>query len=174
MGSSKVLLITIVVNEQETYTLWKEEKTNVDEIKQHIENLKKVESVSKEYNFQQVLLEVLKQKHVTQADAEIIEVTAISKEEYLFVIYIKSLKTRYVTKGSFNPKTKSVNIKKIEEVFHPKLQDIKEPEKPQVKIVTKENIGSSTDAKEVFDYLYKVRPSFRQTQVEAIQVEQTE
>lgn len=30
VGNSKVLLITIVVNEQETYTLWKEEKTNVE------------------------------------------------------------------------------------------------------------------------------------------------
>lgn len=33
IGELKVFLISIVVSEEDTYTLWKEEKTNVDEIK---------------------------------------------------------------------------------------------------------------------------------------------
>ena len=33
IGGQKVVLISIIVAEEDTYTLWKEEKTNVDEIK---------------------------------------------------------------------------------------------------------------------------------------------
>jgi hypothetical protein len=32
----------------------------------------------------------------------------------------------------------------MEEVFHPKLQDIKVPEKPETKIIEKSSISSST------------------------------
>lgn len=32
-------------------------------------------------------------------------------------------------------------------------------------------MASNPEAKEVFDYLYKVRPSFRQTQVDAVKIE---
>lgn len=99
-----------------------------------------------------------------------VNITAITKEEYLFVIYVKSLRIRYVVRGSYNSKTQSVTIKKIEEVFHPKLQEIKEPEKPITKVIEKSAISSNSEAKEVFDYLYKVRPSFRQTQVEAVKI----
>lgn len=59
----------------------------------------------------------------------------------------------------------------MEEVFHPKLQEIKTPEKPDTKVIEKASVASNPEAKEVFDYLYKVRPSFRQTQVDAVKIE---
>jgi hypothetical protein len=102
---------------------------------------------------------------------DIVNITALSKEEYVFVIYIKSLKIRYTIRGAYNTKTQTVTIKKMDEVFHPKLQEMKEPEMPQTKILEKGAISSNSEAKEVFDYLYKVRPSFRQTQVDAVKIE---
>ena len=41
------------------YVLWKEEKTNVEEVKVYLETLKTVESVQNEYNFKQVFKQVL-------------------------------------------------------------------------------------------------------------------
>jgi hypothetical protein len=58
----------------------------------------------------------------------------------------------------------------MEEVFHPKLQQMKEPEKPEIKVLDKKLVSSNSEAKEAFDYLYKVRPTFRQTQVELVKI----
>jgi hypothetical protein len=114
---------------------------------------------------------VLTANSFNRNDVDIVNITALSKEEYVFVIYIKSLKIRYTIRGAYNTKTQTVTIKKMDEVFHPKLQEMKEPEMPQTKILEKGAISSNSEAKEVFDYLYKVRPSFRQTQVDAVKIE---
>lgn len=171
IGGQKVVLISIIVAEEDTYTLWKEEKTNVDEIKQYISTLKQIEVISKEPSFVAVYNEVLAQRQFTASDVDILEITQISKEEYVFTIYVRSLRIRFVIRGSYNFKTKTTNIKKIEEVISTKLQEIKVPEKAEIKIIDKASISSNTEAKEVFDYMYKVRPSFRQTQVETVQIE---
>lgn len=98
-------------------------------------------------------------------------ITLIAKEEYVFVIYVRTLRIRYVVRAAYSSKTQTVTIKKMEEVFHPKLQQMKEPERPQTKVLDKKAVSSSSEAKEAFDYLYKVRPSFRQTAVEAVKIE---
>ena len=59
---------------------------------------------------------------------DILEITQLSKEEYVFTIYVRSLRIRFVIRGSFNSKTKTTNIKKIEEVISTKLQEIRVPE----------------------------------------------
>lgn len=127
IGGQKVVLISIVVTEEDTYTLWKEEKTNVDEIKEYITNLKQIEVVSKEANFIAVFNEILTQKQITASDVDILEITQVSKEEYIFTIYVISLRIRFVIRGAYNPKSKTTNIKKIEEVISAKLQEIKVP-----------------------------------------------
>ncbi len=171
IGGQKVVLISIVVAEEDTYTLWKEEKTNVDEIKEYISTLKQIEVVSRDPSFIAVYNEVLTQRQLTASDVDILEITQLSKEEYVFTIYVRSLRIRFVIRGSFNSKTKTTNIKKIEEVISTKLQEIRLPENAEVKIIDKASISSNTEAKEVFDYMYKVRPSFRQTQVETVKIE---
>lgn len=171
IGGQKVVLISIVVAEEETYTLWKEEKTNVGEIKEYISSLKQIEVISKDPSFVAVYNEILTQRQFTASDVDILEITQVSKEEYIFTIYVRSLRIRFVIRGSYNLKTRTTNIKKIEEVISTKLQEIKVPEKAEVKIIDKASISSNTEAKEVFDYMYKVRPSFRQTQVETVKIE---
>jgi hypothetical protein len=49
---------------------------------------------------------------------------------------------------------------------------MKEPEQPKIKLIPKEALSKSVEAKEVFDYLYKIQPTFRQNLVETLQVEQ--
>lgn len=171
VGGEKASIISIVVGPEEVYTLWKEEKSNGEEIKEYIESLKHIETLSKEPNFQAVLAEVITANGFNKNDVDVVNITAITKEEYVFVVYIKSLKIRYVIRGAYSVKTKTVTIKKMEEVFHPKLQEMIEPEKPQTKVLEKSAIASNSEVKEVFDYIYKVRPSFRQTQVEAVKIE---
>lgn len=127
IGELKVFLISIVVSEEDTYTLWKEEKTNVDEIKQYITTLKQIEVVSKDPNFVAVYNEVLSQRQLTASDVDILEITQLSKEEFIFTIYVRSLRIRFVIRGSFNSKTKTTIIKKIQEVISAKLQEIKVP-----------------------------------------------
>lgn len=56
VGASKVLLITLVVIDDDIYTLWMEEKTNVEQIKTHLETIKKTETVTKEVGFQELLI----------------------------------------------------------------------------------------------------------------------
>lgn len=171
VGGDKAVVVAIVVAGEETYTLWKEEKQDAEEIKQHIDNLKQVELLSKEPAFQAVLTEAVTSKAFAKEDVDVVNITLINKEEYIFVIYIRTIRLRYVVRAAYNTKTQTVTIKKMEEVFHPKLQQMKEPERPQTKILDKQAVASSSEAKEVFDYLYKVRPSFRQTAVEAVKVE---
>lgn len=62
----------------------------------------------------------------------------------------------------------------MDEIVSNKLKEIIEPEAPVVRIITKEAMVKNVEAKEVFDYLYKVRPSFRQNMVENIKVEEGE
>lgn len=42
VGPTKAVIMTIVVGEEDTYTLWKEEKTNVEEITEYVNNLKQI------------------------------------------------------------------------------------------------------------------------------------
>lgn len=60
----------------------------------------------------------------------------------------------------------------MEEVFSTKLQDIKEPEPQETKVITKEQLSNSVEAKEIFDYLYKIQPTFRQNLVENVKIEE--
>lgn len=127
----KVLLISAMINEQyESYVLWKEEKTNVQEVKSYIENLKKVEEIKKEYNFKQVFNNILADKKYKQNDVEIISITPVSQEEYIFIIYHIIYKIRFRFRGFYSVKNKKVTIEEAEEVFSTKLQEIKEPEAP--------------------------------------------
>ena len=48
---------------------------------------------------------------------------------------------------------------------------MKEPEQPKIKVITKESLTKNVEAREVFDYLYKVQPTFRQNLVQNIKVE---
>ena len=50
---------------------------------------------------------------------------------------------------------------------------MKEPEQPKIKVITKESLTKNVEAKEVFDYLYKVQPTFRQNLVQNIKVEES-
>ena len=50
---------------------------------------------------------------------------------------------------------------------------MKEPEQPKIKVITKESLTKNVEAKEVFDYLYKVQPTFRQNLVQSIKVEES-
>jgi hypothetical protein len=61
-----------------------------------------------------VLSEVLTEKQLNRNDVELVNITAVSKEEYIFVVFIKSQKIRYVIRAAYNSKTQSVSIKKIE------------------------------------------------------------
>lgn len=56
VGGEKAVVIAIVVGGEgeETYTLWKDQKDNGEEVRQHVETLKYIETVSKEPNFQAV------------------------------------------------------------------------------------------------------------------------
>lgn len=171
----KVLLISAMINEQyESYVLWKEEKTNVQEVKSYIENLKKVEEIKKEYNFKQVFNNILADKKYKQNDVEIISITPVSQEEYIFIIYHIIYKIRFRFRGFYSVKNKKVTIEEAEEVFSTKLQEIKEPEAPQTRVIAKQSLSKSVEAKEVFDYLYKIQPSFRQNLVQNIKVEETD
>jgi len=97
------------------------------EIRNYVENIKRVEAISREPNFQEVLASTLRQKNIDRDDVHIVEATAISRDDYLFTFSIKSTKTRVKVRGSFNEKTKSVTIKRYEDVVNPSLQSIKEP-----------------------------------------------
>ena len=51
---------------------------------------------------------------------------------------------------------------------------MKLPEQPEVHVITKEKVSSSNEVKEVTEYLYKVRPSFKETSIETVKIEKTE
>ena len=172
---NKALVVTVMVSEQhKPYILWKEEKTNVEEVKVYLENRKQVETIKNEYNFKQVYQEALVSQNFNTNEVEIMEIQPISQTEYEFIIYNKVKKFRYRVKGAYSTQTKTVKIEKIEEIFSEKLQEIKKPEEPVVRVITKESISKNVETKEVFDYLYKVQPSFRQTQVESVKIEESE
>lgn len=131
-----------------------------------------MESITKEYNFKQVLSEVLKEKNYKETEVEVVEATPVSQEEYAFVIYHRVYKIRFSIKGKYSIKTKKVTLDQVEEVFSEKLTEMKEPEQTKTKVIVKESLSKSVEAKEVFDYLYKIQPTFRQNLVETIQVEE--
>jgi len=169
---AKGLLIQIMVNEAgEPYVLWKEEKPNVAEIIEAVDSLKKIDTLSKQESFQQVFAQVLTTQGFDTTEVQILDINAISQSEYLFIIYHRILKLRYKAQASYNVKTGVVSVKKIEEVYSLKLQELKYPEPMTTKVITKELLTKSVEAKEVFDYLYKLRPSFRQSLVENIKLE---
>lgn len=167
----KVLLVSAMISEEhEPYVLYKEEKTNVEEVKVYIDNLKNIESVKKEYNFIQVLQALLKEKNFKEQEVEIVSVTRVSQTEYIFIIYHRRYKYRYRVRGSYDTKTREAKISKIEEVFSEKLQKISEPEQPTIRVIPKESLTKNVEAKEVFDYLYKIQPTFRQNLVESVKI----
>jgi hypothetical protein len=136
---AKALLVQLMVNQDgsDTYIVWKEEKENVADIKEAVESLKKIDTISKEENFKQVFTEVLTTKGFDSKDTQILDITPISQSEYVFVIYHRILRLRFRAHASFNVKIGSVTIKKVEEVYSKRLQELKEPEPMTVKVITK-------------------------------------
>ena len=118
----------MINEENQPYVLWKEEKTNVEEVKVFVENLKRVESIKKEYNFRQILIYILNQRQWKEADIEVLEITPVSQFSYIFIIYHRIYRFRFRINANYNIQTKKVTVEKTEEVFSTKLQDIKEPE----------------------------------------------
>ena len=51
-----------------------------------------------------------------------VNITLIAKDEYSFVIYVRTLRIRYVIRAAYSSKTKTVTIKNMQEVLDPKLQ----------------------------------------------------
>lgn len=74
----------------------------------YIESLKKIEQVKKEYNFREVLKFVLSEKQYNEADVEIVEITPVSQEEYIFIIYHRRYRYRFRIRGRYDTTTKSV------------------------------------------------------------------
>lgn len=128
--------------------------------------------MSKEFNFRQVFTEVLAEKKYKESDVEIVDITPVSQEEYIFIIYHKIYRIRFRIKGFYSVKNSKTTVENVEEVFSTKLQDIKEPEPQETKVITKEQLSNSVEAKEIFDYLYKIQPTFRQNLVENVKVEE--
>lgn len=134
---TKVLLVTIMMSQDGPYILWKQERTNVQEVKEYIDNLKKVESVTKEYNFKQVLSAVLAEKKYKENEIEVVEATPISQEEYIFIIYHRVYRIRFRIRGRYSVKMNKVSLDQVEEVFSEKLTEMKEPEQPKTKVIAK-------------------------------------
>lgn len=128
--------------------------------------------MSKEFNFRQVFTEVLAEKKYKESDVEIVDITPVSQEEYIFIIYHRIYRIRFRIKGFYSVKNSKTTVENVEEVFSTKLQDIKEPEPQETKVITKEQLSNSVEAKEIFDYLYKIQPTFRQNLVENVKVEE--
>ena len=164
----------MVSENQEPYVLVQEEKNNVEEVEAYLETLKTVESIKKEYNFQQVFAQVLAENKYSANEVEVLEITPVSQEKYIFIIYHITLRCRFRIVGWYSSQEKKVVIQEVEKVFSEELKDIKVPEEPEVRIITKESITKNVEAKEVFDYLYKVQPTFRQVNVENIKIEESQ
>jgi hypothetical protein len=62
VGGDKAVIVAIIVAGDDTYTLWKEEKQEAEEIKLHVDSLKQMELLSKEPGFQAVLAEAVASK----------------------------------------------------------------------------------------------------------------
>lgn len=102
-----------------------------------MDNLKKIDTLSKQHSFKQIFLEVLSLKGFSPKDVQILDITVISQTEYFFIIYQRILKLRFKVQASYNPKTSVVTIKNIEEVYSTKLQDLKLPQPMETKLITK-------------------------------------
>ena len=104
----------------------------------------------------------------------IIDATALSQEEYVFILYHFLLRIRWRIRGHYSTSKQTVTISNMEEVVSSQLQEIKMPEKPAVRVITKESLTKNVETKEVFDYLYQLKPTFRQTTVENVKVEESD
>ena len=71
--------------------------------------------------------EVLSSKNFQTKDIKILDINAVSQTEYIFFIYHRTLKLRFKIEGSFSAKIGKATLKKVEEVYSTKLQDIKVP-----------------------------------------------
>lgn len=60
--------------------------------------------MSKEFNFRQVFTEVLAEKKYKESDVEIVDITPVSQEEYIFIIYHKIYRIRFRIKGFYSVK----------------------------------------------------------------------
>jgi hypothetical protein len=79
-GEKKVIMIEIVVNSLlKPYTIWYEEKTNVEEIKALLEEIKKDEQYEKETAFISIHQYIANQAQVAFSDIKIKNVTKIAE-----------------------------------------------------------------------------------------------
>jgi hypothetical protein len=123
--------------------------------------LKSIESIEKEFNFQQLLLDILKKRSLSRQDISIVTIEKITLEEYRFVFVIIRTKEKFLIQGVYNSKARNIVIKRSEEVIE-NVVNVVVPQKNDFIIVPRDKIASNSDAKESIDYIYKVRPSFRQ------------
>lgn len=99
----------------------------MSEIKEEVDNLRKIDTLSKQESFKQVFSEMLTSKQFQAKDILILDITAVSQTEYTFLILHRILRLRFRIEGFFISRTGKVTIKKIEEVFSTRTQELKVP-----------------------------------------------
>lgn len=145
IGATNVLLITIVSTDSETYTLWMEQKSNVQEVKNYITAVKQTETYQAEPGFQQVIQQVADSVSNTPNDIKIQEVISTTPGSYV-ITYETKTGTLYTTEANYKPKT-GVTITSSEQIIHPSLVNMVLPESAQETIIHKDKIATNPDAK---------------------------
>lgn len=110
-GEKKVIMIEIVVNNQmKPYTIWYEEKTNVEEIKSLLEGIKKDEQYEKETAFIAIHQYIATQAQVAFNNIKINNVTKIADSEYSFTYINVVTNEKFEYRGQWNFQTKTVVV----------------------------------------------------------------
>lgn len=103
-------------------------------------NLIKIEQIPE---FQTIKQEVIKTNHVTTSEITVKSAVKIDQNTFQYDYVNKVTGQMFTEKAKINPTTQKVDVISQKEIVSTDLKEMKLPESPVTKIITKENIPAN-------------------------------
>lgn len=172
LGDEKAYFFQVVVTSKKySYVTWLEERTDIESVKNYVEESLNVVTVQKEPSFQ-IIKEFVREIHnVESSQIEVKKIQKIEENTYSYKYVNTETHQMYEEISKVNPVTKVVEVLQKKEVVGQDLKDMKLPESPEKKIVSKILVSETSEVRSVIKYLEEVQPSLATKEITTAEVE---
>lgn len=164
IGSESAMIIHVVVatggsKKQAPYSPWNEERKDVQAIKSFVTKSMSVVKMKNIPDMEAIKQKVSESNSIKTTEVEMKTIEKVKENVYKYTFVNEQTKQVFEEVSKIDPKTKKVEIVEHKEVINTDIKNMKLPESPEKKIITKEQVTENIQVKDTIKYLEEVQPS---------------
>lgn len=163
IGAESAIIIHVVValgnKKQLPYSPWSEERKDVQAIKSFVQKSMTVVKMRNVPDMEAIKQKVSESSNIKTSEVEIKTIEKVRDSVYKYTFVNEQTKQVFEQISKVDPKTKKVEVVEHKEVISKDVKNMKLPESPEKKIISKEQAPEAPEVKETIKYLEEVQPS---------------